>query len=77
MNKKQKKVFCFVFYFPLVSQYCSYVFVFNISYFSIAQYLENVCQQRSPSLVKNSDTPPLVKNSDTCTKDAHENKSSE
>ena len=30
-----KKFFCFVFSFPLVSQYCSYVFIFNIPYFSI------------------------------------------
>ena len=63
MNKIQKKFFCFVLSFPLVAQYCSYVFVFNIPYFPIAEYLENVRIQRSPLLVKNSDT---------YTKDAHE-----
>ena len=56
LSKIQKTIFCFVFSFPLVSQYWSYVFVFNIPYFSIAQYLENVCIQRSQSLVKNSYT---------------------
>ena len=64
MNQIQKKFFCFVFSLPLVLQFCSYLFVFNIPYFSTAQYLENVCIQRSPSLVKNSDT--------YYTKDAHE-----
>ena len=44
-NKIQKKFFCFVFPFPLVLQYFSYVFVLNIPYFLIAQYLENVCIQ--------------------------------
>ena len=52
MNKIQKKFFCFIFSFILVSQYCNNVFAFNIPYFSIAQYLENVCMQRSPLLVK-------------------------
>ena len=47
MNKIQKKFFCFVFSFPLVSQYCSYVFVFNIPYFSTAQYLENIWKMES------------------------------
>ena len=56
MNKIQNNFFCFVYSFPVVSQYCCYVNVFNIPYFSLAQYLENVCIQRSPSLVKNSDT---------------------
>ena len=64
MNKIQKKFFCFVFSLPLFSQYCSYVLVFNIPYLSTAQYLEKVCIQGSPSLVKNSDT--------YYTKDAHE-----
>ena len=49
-----KEIFLVCIFFPLVSQYCSYVFVFDISYFSIAQYLENVCIQRSPLLVKSN-----------------------
>ena len=55
-EQASKEIFLFVFSFSLVLQYCSYVFVFKIPYFSIAQYLENVCIQRSPSLVKDSDT---------------------
>ena len=48
--------FCFVFSFALVSQYCSYVFFvffFNIPYFSIAQYLENVLYNALPRWKKN------------------------
>ena len=57
MNEIQKKFFCFLFSFPVVLQHCSNVFVSNIPYFfSIAQYLENVCIPRSLLLVKNSDT---------------------
>ena len=56
MNKIEEKFFCFEFSFLFASQYCSYVFVFNIPYFLIVQYLKNVCIQRSPSVVKNSDT---------------------
>ena len=52
MNKIQKKFFCFVFSFPLVSEYVVDVFVSNIPYFSIAQYLEKICIKRSPLLVK-------------------------
>ena len=63
MNKIQKKIFCFVFSFPLVLEYCSYVFIVNIPYLLIVQYLENVCIQRSLSLVKNSNK---------YTKDVHE-----
>ena len=57
-NKIQKKFFCFVF---LSLLFCNIV-VLKIPYFSIAQYLENVCIQRSPSLIKNIDKH---------TKDAH------
>ena len=67
INKIEIKFFFFVFYFSLVSQCCSYVFVFNISSFSIAQRLENICIQR---------TLPLVKSSDTIAK-THMNKPSE
>ena len=56
INKIENKFFCFVFSFSLVSQYCSYVFVFNIPSFSIAQCLENICIQRTLPLVKSSDT---------------------
>ena len=55
-EQDSKEIFLFVFCFSLDLEYYSYVFVFNIPYSSIAQYLENVCWQRSPSLVKNSGT---------------------
>ena len=55
MNKIEKKI-CFLFSFALVSHYRSYVFVFSIPYFSIVQYLENVCIQRSQSPVEISVT---------------------
>ena len=56
MSKIQKIFVCFIFSFPLVLQYCSYVFVFNIPYFLIAQQLENVRIQCPLSLAKSRDT---------------------
>ena len=52
MSKILKKFSCFVFFFGLVSQYCSYVFIFNIPYLSITQYLKNLYILCSLSLVK-------------------------
>ena len=53
----------FVFSFPLVSQYCSYVFVFNFSIFLDCAILGK-CLYAMLSVAG--------KNSDTYTKDAHE-----